>query len=96
MSEKRCCVTLVALPMTRRFALIVALSLALPATASGGLATLQVRELSLGGDRSLASTATTSPFQLVGLHWQGPGTLELRTRTPGGSWSSWHGPVTWC
>ena len=89
MSEKRCCVTLDALPMTRRFALIVALSLALPATASGGLATLQVRELSLGGDRSLASTPTTSPFQLVGLHWQGPGALELRTRTPGGSWSSW-------
>ena len=75
--------------MTRRLVLIVALSLALPASASAGLATLQVRELSVGGDRSLASTRTAAPFQLVGVHWRGPGTLELRTRAPGGAWSAW-------
>jgi hypothetical protein len=75
--------------MTRRLALIAAIALALPASASAGLATLQVRELPLGGERSLASTATTTPFQLVGVHWQGPGALELRTRVPGGAWSVW-------
>jgi flagellar hook assembly protein FlgD len=77
--------------MTRRIVLIVALALALalPASASAGLATLQVRDLPLGGERSLASTRATAPFQLVGLHWQGRGTLELRTRAPGGAWSRW-------
>ena len=75
--------------MTRRLALIAVLALALPTCASAGLATLQVRELSLGGDRSLASTRASSPFQLVGIHWQGAGRLELRTRAPGGSWSAW-------
>ncbi len=75
--------------MTRRLALIAVLALALPTCASAGLATLQVRELSLGGDRSLASTRASSPFQLAGIHWQGAGRLELRTRAPGGSWSAW-------
>jgi flagellar hook assembly protein FlgD len=75
--------------MTRRLVLMAAIALALPASASAGLATLQVRELSVGGERSLASTAATSPFQLVGLHWHGSGTLELRTRAPGGAWSKW-------
>ena len=75
--------------MTRRLVLMAAIALALPASASAGLATLQARELSMGGERSLASTTATSPFQLVGLHWQGPGTLELRTRASGGAWSKW-------
>ena len=75
--------------MTRRLALIAALALALPASASASLATLQVRELPLGGDRSLASTRTTTSFQLVGIHWQGPGGLELRTRAQRGPWSAW-------
>jgi N-acetylmuramoyl-L-alanine amidase-like protein len=30
-----------------------------------------------------------TPFQLVGIHWRGPGTLDLRTRGPGGTWSTW-------
>ena len=75
--------------MTRRLVLIAAIALALPASASAGLAKLQVRELPLGGARSLASTRMTAPFQLVGIHWQGAGRLELRTRAPGGSWSAW-------
>ncbi len=33
----------------------------------------------------LSATSTTRPFQLVGIHWQGPGRLELRTRSPGGA-----------
>ena len=76
--------------MVRRLLPLVVLALAVPASASAGLATLQVRELPLHGERTLAA-ATGGPFQLVGIHWQGPGRLELRTRT-GDGWTRW-GPV---
>jgi hypothetical protein len=78
--------------MARRLLVACLLALALPASASAGLATLQVRELPLHGERSLATTAPARPFQLVGIHWQGPGRLELRIRTARG-WTSWQ-PVT--
>jgi len=74
--------------MPRRLLVAFLLALALPASASAGLATLQVRDLPLHGERSLAVASPTSPFQLVGVHWQGPGRLELRIRTASG-WSSW-------
>jgi len=74
--------------MPRRLLLAFLLALALPASASAGLATLQVRELPLRGERSLSAVSATSPFQLVGIHWQGPGRLELRIRTARG-WSAW-------
>jgi flagellar hook assembly protein FlgD len=73
----------------RLVVLVLAFALALPASASAGLATLQVRELVLNGERSLSATSTTRPFQLVGIHWQGSGRIELRTRAPGGRWSRW-------
>lgn len=74
--------------MTRRLLAFALVALALPASASAGLATLQVRELPLHGERSLATARSTSPFQLVGIHWQGTGRLELRIRTSAG-WSRW-------
>ncbi len=74
--------------MARRLLVVLLLALALPASASAGLATLQVRELPLHGERSLAAANTTSPFQLVGIHWQGSGRLELRIRTASG-WTRW-------
>ena len=73
--------------MVRRLLPLVVLALAVPASASAGLATLQVRELPLHGERTLAA-ATGGPFQLVGIHWQGPGRLELRIRT-GDGWTRW-------
>ena len=88
MSEKASCVTLTLPTMPRRLLVAFLLALALPASASAGLATLQVRDLPLHGERSLAVASPTSPFQLVGVHWQGPGRLELRIRTASG-WSSW-------
>ena len=30
-----------------------------------------------------------TPFQLVGVHWRGPGRVELRTRSTTGRWSPW-------
>ena len=86
MPENASCVTL-PLRMVRRLLPLVVLTLAVPASASAGLATLQVRELPLHGERTLAA-ATGGPFQLVGIHWQGPGRLELRIRNANG-WARW-------
>jgi hypothetical protein len=72
-----------------RLLLLVVAALAFPGSAAAGLATLDVRDLPLQGERSLSATTATTPFQLVGIHWRGPGRLELRTRGPGGRWSKW-------
>ena len=50
-------------------------------------ATLTTREVPLHGARSLAGT--TPPFDLVGLHWRGSGSVDFRTRSTGGRWSVW-------
>lgn len=88
MPEKACYVTLASFPMIRRLLVVLGIALTLPASASAGLATLQVRELPLRAERTLAATVATREFQLAGIHWQGPGRLELRIRTPRG-WSAW-------
>ena len=79
--------------MRFRLAILVALGLLFPSSATAGLATLQVRELPLHGERTLQASSVPAPFQLVGLHWQGPGRLELRTLASGGAWSRWAGVV---
>jgi hypothetical protein len=62
--------------------------LAFPATAWGE-ATLVTREVPLPGQRTLAAAvAAPERFNLVGLHWKGPGSVELRVRRTSG-WSSW-------
>ena len=58
------------------------------------------RDEPLGDARGLLATPLTlAPrsvrrFTLVGLHWQGPGTVEFRVRALDGSWSSWQRAVT--
>jgi uncharacterized protein with LGFP repeats len=74
--------------MARRLLLVVTLLLALPGVASAGLAALEVREIPLGGHRTLSTSRPVTPFQLVGVHWQGSGHVELRTRSFRG-WSRW-------
>jgi hypothetical protein len=61
--------------------------LAAPAAAFGGVS-LTVREVPLHGERTLAASAR-SEFDLVGLHWRGPGSVEFRTRSLTGRWSVW-------
>jgi N-acetylmuramoyl-L-alanine amidase len=61
--------------------------LAAPGTASAG-ASLTAREVPLHGQRSLAAFAP-SQFDLVGMHWQGPGSVEFRTRSVTGQWMGW-------
>jgi hypothetical protein len=57
-----------------------------PATAFGG-ASLTMREVPLHGGRMLSAAAPQ--FDMVGLHWRGPGTVQFRTRSLEGRWSAW-------
>ncbi|HEY9458874.1 MAG TPA: hypothetical protein VIQ56_13310, partial [Gaiella sp.] len=66
--------------MLRRIALPLLIALAWPAHAAAGLASLERHELPLHGERTLSASAPMTPFQLVGIHWRGPGTLDMRTR----------------
>jgi len=76
--------------MLRRFGLPLLVALLWPGHAAAGLATLEVHELALHGQRTLsASGGRLMSFQLVGVHWQGPGSLDFRTRVADGRWSVW-------
>src|SRR5262249_4986014 len=65
---------------------------ALPAAASTRAAgpSLTVVEVALHGERSLTSVQGPKRFDLVGLHWQGAGSVEFRVRNAAGRWSAWH------
>jgi hypothetical protein len=63
-------------------------ALAFPAAAFAEDARLVTQEVPLRGERSLTA-ARPSVFHLVGLHWQGPGTVHFRTRSTSGRWSAW-------
>jgi N-acetylmuramoyl-L-alanine amidase len=63
-------------------------ALAFPATALGE-ATLVTRELPVGGARTLAAAEPATRFNLLGLHWRGPGRVYFRARGVKG-WSAWH------
>jgi flagellar hook assembly protein FlgD len=49
-----------------------------------------VVDVPLNGERALAAARPPSRFDLVGLHWQGRGTVSFRTRGIDGGWSAWH------
>ena len=68
-------------------AVAVILLFLVPATARAET-TLVAREVPLHGARTLAASSTPR-FDLVGLHWQGSGSVEFRTRSVGGAWSAW-------
>jgi flagellar hook assembly protein FlgD len=61
----------------------------LPAAAHAEDATLVTRELPLAGGRTLAAANAPERFNLIGLHWQGAGTVSFRTRSLAGRWSRW-------
>ena len=48
-----------------------------------------MHELALHGERTLSASDRLTSFQLVGIHWQGPGTLDVRTQRAHGRWSAW-------
>lgn len=71
-------------------ALLVSLLLftAAPGAAWAAGATITFRDVPVAAERT---TATAAPvrFDLVGLHWQGSGTVLFRTRSASGRWSAW-------
>jgi hypothetical protein len=75
--------------MLRRLVLPLLLALLSPAPAAAGLASLEVHELPLHGERTLSAGGHMASFQLAGIHWRGSGTLDLRTQGAGGRWSPW-------
>ena len=74
-----------------KLALLTALAaLAAPSAAMAAEPELFTREVPLHGERApAAASATPQAFDLVGLHWQGPGTVLFRTRSLSGRWSRW-------
>jgi hypothetical protein len=66
---------------------LIAGALAAPLSAHAA-PTMTTREIPLGSPaRTLA--AATPKFNMVGLHWQGPGTVLFRTRSGDGAWTRW-------
>jgi N-acetylmuramoyl-L-alanine amidase/FlgD Ig-like domain len=61
--------------------------LAAPASALAGGPTLAMREVPLRSERTVAAAAPH--FNMIGLHWRGPGAVLYRTRNVSGRWSSW-------
>jgi flagellar hook assembly protein FlgD len=73
----------------RSLRLALLLALAFPAAALAEDATIVSREVPLAGERSLAASKPPTRFNLVGLHWRGPGQVQFRTRSLAGRWSAW-------
>jgi hypothetical protein len=65
----------------------ILLLFAFPSPALAAEPSIVVRDLPVQSSRSLVSAAPT--FNLVGLHWQGAGTVEFRARSLAGRWSPW-------
>jgi hypothetical protein len=70
--------------------LVVALLavLAAPGVARAEPASIVSRDVPLRAESGRA-LAAANRFNLVGLHWQGSGSVEFRTRTLAGGWSAW-------
>ena len=87
MSAKRDAGTLTASRRMKTFVLAVILLLATPALAHAETA-ITARDVPLHGQRTLTASAPPR-FDLVGVHWQGSGSVSFRTRSFGGRWSGW-------
>ena len=89
MPQKACSVTLVFPACSADSHSHSSWCLLLPGHAAAGLASLEVHELALHGERTLSASGRVTTFQLVGIHWRGPGTLDVRTQAANGRWSAW-------
>jgi hypothetical protein len=78
----------------KKLLLILTIGLALPGVANAGTVvtpnvTMVSRDVSLG-PRALQAAAAPIRFDMLGLHWQGSGTVAYRTRSLSGRWRAWH------
>ena len=74
---------------------LLALLVAVPAAqgrTTAGSVTMVARDLPVGGERSPAATRAPGRFDMVGLRWQGKGTVRFRTRSVSGRWGAWQTP----
>ena len=63
-------------------------ALAAPSVAHGGDVSMHVRDVPLG-TRSLAAVQPSQHFNMLAVHWIGPGTVSYRTRALHGGWRPW-------
>jgi hypothetical protein len=63
--------------------------LAAPGVAHAADATIAMRELPVGAQRSLSAVRSPGTFDLLGFHWIGFGAVSFRTRKVDGRWSGW-------
>ena len=78
----------------KKLLLILTVGLALPGVARAGTVTtpnvtMVSRDVSLV-PRSLQAVGAPIRFDMLGLHWQGAGTVAYRTRSLTGRWRAWH------
>ena len=64
-------------------------ALALPVSASAGLATVTFRAVPTAGDRTTSSASSPGRFDLVGVRWHGGGSVRFRVHALGGGWGPW-------
>ena len=64
--------------------------LAAPAAALAADPSITHRDVPFGGRSTAALSGATKPFDMLGVHWRGAGTVEFRTRSLAGRWSAWH------
>jgi len=67
----------------------IAVALAFPASALAEDARLVTQEVPLVKTARTLASARPPVFDLVGLHWRGPGDVLFRTRAATGRWSAW-------
>ena len=72
----------------KRALIVLTAALVLSAPARAGTVTMVVRDVQLG-PRALQAAAAPIRFDMLGLHWQGAGSVAYRTRTTAGRWSAW-------
>jgi flagellar hook assembly protein FlgD len=63
-------------------------ALVTPAIAQAGDVAMRVRDVPLG-QRVLATAGGGMTFNMLGLHWIGPGSVDYRTRRLHGAWRAW-------
>src|SRR5581483_1009640 len=74
---------------TIRLIAAMLLALAAPAAASAGLVSMRVQDVPLGHGRTLQAAEPAGRFDMVGVHWMGPGSVDYRTQSADGSWRAW-------
>ena len=67
----------------------IAVALAFPAAAFAEDVRLVTQDVPLGGGARTLASARPPVFELVGLHWRGPGDVLFRTHSVAGRWTAW-------